>query len=331
MSNAEPANVVDISTRGGRGGQAAASLASLRARALVELEKSVGNVFDRADDTLFDMLNNVPPSDHQDYMDAMCELRLRRQDCLKAFRGHLEAAFQTLADGKPKTAEQMREAELGAGELSLVSENDLLQQLGARQVGQAVHRDFGPVLAQLNRRMGVVAGGLELTEESNPLGGEHIGEGFSQGMAACSIAVTVKMILFKLFEREILDRLQDVYAVANQQLIDAGVLPTLPKVPVLSPEALKRARSKSPRRPGGDEDSRQESAPGAESPAGDGADRGGYVLSADEHALFSSLHNMLQSYRQESRQTTVADEPGRRAMSSREVMAVLSLFQDDMP
>ncbi|MCB1561732.1 MAG: DUF1631 domain-containing protein, partial [Xanthomonadales bacterium] len=140
-----------------------------------------------------------------------------------------------------------------------------------------------------------------------------------------------KMILFKLFEREILDRLQDVYAVANQQLIDAGVLPTLPKVPVLSPEALKRARSKSPRRPGGDEDSRQESAPGAESPAGDGADRGGYVLSADEHALFSSLHNMLQSYRQESRQTTVADEPGRRAMSSREVMAVLSLFQDDMP
>src|SRR5690606_8465468 len=56
-----------------------------------------------------------------------------------------------------------------------------------------------------------------------------------------------------------------------------------------------------------------------------------YTLSEDEHALFSSLHHLLQSYRQESKQATVAAEPGRRAMSSCEVMAVLSLFQDDMP
>ena len=327
MSNAEPANVVDFAARGGRASQPSHQLITLRGRAMTELEKALNTVFDSADDTLFDMLNNVPPSDHQDYMDAMCELRLRRRDCLAGFRGHMELAFQALFEGQPKTAEEMRESSLG-GELSLVSENDLLQQLGARQIGQAVHRDFGPILGQLNRRMTVLAGSAELSEENNPIGGEHIGEAFSQAMATCSIAVTVKMILFKLFEREILDRLQDVYAGINKQLIDAGVLPKLPSVPVLSPEALKRGRRSAPRRPDAEKQAEQEERADDDARP---ASRGSYTLSEDEHALFSSLHHLLQSYRQESKQATVAAEPGRRAMSSREVMAVLSLFQDDMP
>ncbi|MEZ5438546.1 MAG: DUF1631 domain-containing protein [Lysobacteraceae bacterium] len=322
MTNDGTANIVDFAARGNRMSQSAPLLDSIRAQALATLPRILAAVFDNADDTLFDLLNNVPAEDHQEYMDAMRELRLRRKGSEAKFRGHFEQVFQSLASGKALNADEVNQSiSSGFGELSLVTEDELEEQLGENKIAQAIMRDFGPALTQLDQRIAVVASNTKLDENSNPIGSAHIAKAFGTALAECDIAVSVKMILFKLFEREALDELEDLYGGINKQLISAGILPEIKLVPTRSPDAPKR---KAKARKESDDDA---------SDAGSSGSGGGGGLSPDEHALFSSLHKLLQSYRSESQQPSVSDtgDGQRRAMSSEEVLTVLGLFQNDTP
>lgn len=330
MTTDGSANIVDFAARGNRMGQRAPLLDSIRAQALATLPRMLAAVFDNADDRLFDLLDNVPADDHLEYMEAMRELRIRRKGAESVFREHFEKTFQSLASGKPLNADQVTPRAGGLGELSLVTDSELEEQLGEGKVAQAIMRDFGPILMQLDKRIGVVASSVNLDENSNPVGSAHIAKAFSRAMDQCDIAVSVKMILFKLFEREALEDLEDLYDAINKQLIAAGILPDLKLVPTRSPDAPKRkakAKAKPRPRPKTDEDDEDDEE------SVESADASSDGLSADEHVLFSSLHKLLQSYRDESRQPSVADTGNgqRRAMSSEDVLTVLGLFQNETP
>ena len=113
MPNDGTANIVDFAARGNRVSQSAPLLDSIRAQAMATLPRILAAVFDNADDTLFDLLNNVPAEDHQEYMDAMRKLRLRRKGSEAVFRGHFEQVFQSLASGKPLNADEVKQSEIG--------------------------------------------------------------------------------------------------------------------------------------------------------------------------------------------------------------------------
>lgn len=307
-----PRKVVDFPSRGARGA-AAELLVQVRARTTVQVGAVVGAVLGKVDDALFDFVQKAAVgTDHQDYLDAMRELRLRRSAIEGAVQQHFARCFDALAAGNPVSMESALTG-VAPGELALVSEEELEEQLGAKMVAQSIQREYAPVLAQLDRRLGHLAGDVALDETNNPIGAGQLGAAVLVGLRGCNITPRVKLIVFKLYERELLPAAATLLDETNRELVAAGVLPELKLAPVRKPEQPAAERKPEP----------EADAPRAEErPAGQ--------VSASEQALFSTLHDLLRAYRDATMGGSTASA-GSRPLTSEESLSVLQGLQSALP
>lgn len=199
---------------------------------------ALGDVFAAAvaryDDVLFDRAEHAGNSQLL-FLDGMRELRLHRDEIVARFRAHLDQAWQSLERGEPLSAEAMLSGQESG--LSLVPEHELESRLAARNLAGVLVRGCKQVLARLDRRLGWIAGGLELDTDSNPIGSEHIGVAVHEAFANCDLAPEVRLVLIKLCERDLVPAVSKLYESLDQRLIRAGVLPGGP------------ARGRAPARP----------------------------------------------------------------------------------
>ena len=75
-------------------------------------------------------------------------------------------------------------------------------------------------------------GRKEFGEERNPLEPQVIARCFEESLQRLELDIGTKLIVFKLFERRVLAELGYIVTEANQQLIDAGILPELTAPPI---------------------------------------------------------------------------------------------------
>ncbi|WP_374013328.1 DUF1631 domain-containing protein [Pseudoxanthomonas koreensis] len=189
----------------------------------------------RYDDALFDRAEHAGHSQLL-FLDGMRELRRHRDEIAARFRTQLGLAWQSLELGAPVSAEAVFSGQEETG-LSLVPEHELESRLAARHLAGALMRGCKPVLARLDRRLGWIGGGLELDEDSNPIGPEHIGVAVHEAFANCELAPEVRLVLIKLCERDLAPVAAKLYEMLDQRLVQAGVLPGGP------------VRSRAPSRP----------------------------------------------------------------------------------
>lgn len=311
-----PRKVVDFPTRGARGANAELLL-QVRREVTTRVGAAVAAMLGKVDDALFDFVQKAAVgTDNQDYLDAMRELRLRRQQVEGNVQQHLTRCFEALAAGTPVAAES---AITGAapGELSLVSEEDLEEQLGAKMVAQSIQREYAPVLAQLDVRLGHVAGGIELDEGCNPMGAGQLGATILVGLRGCSMSARVKLIVFKLYERELLEAAAGIYDDTNRKLVEAGVLPELKLVPV-----RRQSQPAKPRPQPVEETTQDDDAQPAERRHG---------VAASEQALFSTLQDLLRAYRHATLGDAAQAAPDAQPLSSEETLSVLQRMQTSLP
>lgn len=285
----------------------------LATQSMTQLTSALGSVLGRVDDALFDFMQ--APGHRQDatrYIDAMRELRLRRSQIEKRFQEEIGVSFKALLEGRVRVADFSRRGVDAGSSLSLVSEEDLEVQLAAKQLSQSLEHGFGQLLTQLDQRVGWLAGGLELSNSTNPVGPGHIAAAIHFATSECDVSLHVKLILYKLCERELAAALEDAYHHINQWLIDAGVLPTLPQL--RARQGLLRKRAPTP------------------APAKD-YDDSHYEAQAQE--LFGTLHQLLSFYRHSAPGGVPGESfsgvEGMRALKPQEMLDVLSLLQSEMP
>jgi len=108
-----------------------------------------------------------------DFIDAMHEVRRKREQIMTRFRAHLANAWQALESGQPLSVEY-KLAETG-GAYSLVSHQELEVRLAVRKLADAVAYEWRPELMRLNTYMGLIAGGVKLDADTLPFGPHHIG------------------------------------------------------------------------------------------------------------------------------------------------------------
>ncbi|KAF1686436.1 thymidine phosphorylase [Pseudoxanthomonas broegbernensis] len=176
----------------------------------------------RYDDVLFDRAEHAGGSQLL-FLDGMRELRRHREEIATRFRTQLGLAWQSLEMGAPLSAEAALSSQ--ASGLSLVPEHELESRLAVRNLAGVILRDCKQVLARLDRRLGWIAGGLELEADSNPLGPEHIGVAVHEAFANCELAPEVRLVLIKLCERDLAPAVSKLYELLDQRLVRAGVLP----------------------------------------------------------------------------------------------------------
>ena len=309
MTAPSPADkVVELSARGGAGrGEVHPMLVAIRTRAIKRLSALVSEVLDKADDTLFDFVQRGDGSvSNQEHFDAMRELRKQRPVIEQRFGEHLAAAFASLERRAPMEVDLQRSMN-ESQELSLVSEDQLEEQLGTSMIATALSRQFGPLLGQINYRMGIVAGIDDLGEKINPIAPPHVAFAFRHAMQTCEISIRIKVLLFKLYEREMGRGLAAFYNETNRALVEAGIAPEIKPTYVRMPQMTRPATRT---RDGGADEHGDDPAAGdaAVPPQADGV--GGYGApqmaapvtgaryvqmpeTAAERSVFASLHELL--------------------------------------
>lgn len=332
----------------GQPGRDPALLKQAREAVLPALTESFATVLARFDDVLFDRAGTAGASQLL-FLDGMRELRRRREDIVRGFRGHLDEAWDALDRGQPASAEATLAGQIEDG-LSLVPEHVLESRLAVRNFATVLLRDWKPVLGRLDRRLGWIAGGLDINPDSNPISPEHIGVAIHEAFADCELAPEVRLVLIKLCERDLHATIGKRYEALDELLAAAGVMPQMstPRRPA--------ARAPAPRHEldelvdaldaeslAGNDDAaapawaqrfadrwaesrgRMQSAQAgpAPGPAGEG-------MSNNQGMLLEALHELLQQTRHVREDATSAASVAvgqQRPLSQREMMSVLSLLQ----
>ncbi|WP_312318263.1 DUF1631 domain-containing protein [Stenotrophomonas sp.] len=332
----------------GQPGRDPALLKLAREAALPGLAESFATVLARFDDVLFDRASNAGASQLL-FLDGMRELRRRREDIVAGFRAHLALAWDSLEQGQPLSAETTLAGPVEGG-LSLVPEHVLESRLAVRNFAVVLLRDWKPVLARLDRRLGWIAGGLELNADTNPVSPEHIGVAIHEAFADCELAPEVRLVLIKLCERDLHGPIGKRYEKLDEQLAAAGVMPQIaaPRKPAPRPPAPRNeldelVEALDPEAPArGDDGSapawarrfadrwaasrgRMQSAQAAYQEAGEAEG-----MNNNQGMLLEALHELLQQTRHVREDATSAASVAvgqQRPLSQREMMSVLSLLQ----
>ena len=332
----------------GQPGRDPALLTLAREAVLPALTESFATVLARFDDVLFDRAGTAGASQLL-FLDGMRELRRRREDIVAGFRGHLAQAWEALERGEPASAEATLAGQIEDG-LSLVPEHVLESRLAVRNFATVLLRDWKPVLSRLDRRLGWIAGGLELNADSTPISPEHIGVAIHEAFADCELAPEVRLVLIKLCERDLHAPIGKRYEALDEQLAAAGVMPQMaaPRRPATRPPSPRNdledlVDALDPESLAGNDDAaapawarrfadRWAESRGRMQSAHPGQSGGepGDGMSSNQGMLLEALHELLQQTRHVRDDATSAASVAvgqQRPLSQREMMSVLSLLQ----
>ncbi len=198
---------------------------SLRQQARKRLLTMVKELFDCTDDALFEMADRSQNNaDHHMYFDSMRQIRLRRGDIQTRFVDELNYGFERVFTGIG-AADTMDAAD--ADEIGLVANDDLEISVAISGITSKITSQFSLPIMELTRRLDHIAKHTTVNERRNPLGPQALSEAFAHAIEDVDLDIKIRIILLKLFERMVMQRMAPVYEEANRALAEAGVLKDL--------------------------------------------------------------------------------------------------------
>lgn len=212
-------------------------LLQVRDKATQQLRHALQQLFDNADDTLFEMADRASNDVEQNiFFQAMRDLRLKRKNIERHFFEQFFEAFVCLTQYDTTYTLLPRPA---PGDACVSLPDDELERNVAVEamVNKVLSRD-GFALDQLTARLSTLLG-RALIEQHNPMGPTMLCEFFLQAGRNLGVEIKVKLIILKLFDRYVLKGTDQLYAQANQLLMTTGVLPGLKPAPArLTPDQV---------------------------------------------------------------------------------------------
>jgi hypothetical protein len=200
---------------------------TVRQQARKQLVTLLRELLDCTDDALFEMADRShSDTDHHLYFDSMRQIRLHRSDIQTIFVEELNSRFELAfrgAPGKHNDAGNDTDAE----HMSLVNNDELEISVAISGIVSKMTSQFSLPIMELTRRFDHLAKHATVTERRNPLGPQAVSEAFAAAIECLEIDIRVRIILLKLFERQVMQRMGPVYDEANRMLADAGVLKDL--------------------------------------------------------------------------------------------------------
>ena len=199
-------------------------LDALEKLARAQLKPSLDSAMGSVDDYLFDRSED---SHDGKELTWLRELRRERNRIGQRFEKGVHAAFQALREPH-FTPEQVED-------LALVEEDALEELLAKEQLAESQSRVHAPALEVLGKRVAFLFGREALEPADNPLNPLSIANRLLRAMEGLELASSVRIVLFKFFERELTASLVTLYERANALLSAAGILPYLQATARTSP------------------------------------------------------------------------------------------------
>lgn len=189
------------------------------------LDTLLQSLFDSTDDALFELADKSGSNSEQTlYFEAMRQIRLRREDVCNRFGTNLYGAFDELFSPSAETDSGLEE---NPDNLSLLGNDDLEVTVAIAGIVSKVTGQHSLALMQLTKRLDHLSKTQSVTERSNPLGPQQLSAAFADAADCLDLDIRVTIILLKLFERLVMERIDGIYSKANALMTEAGVLPDL--------------------------------------------------------------------------------------------------------
>jgi len=238
---------------------------TLRKHTISHLTMVLGRVLGKADDWLFDLAQKEEVLIGSPHMDSMRKLRMARTPLENGFKRHFDSGFESMRHGVPQ------EQNIGRV-MSLVADDELEVQLASEFVVEAVVNAHGPALNVIAQRFATIVGVAQLEASLNPLSAASLANSIYVAQRDVHLPPSVRVVLYKFFEREMVQSLGSLLTELNARMSAAGI----------------RADLGNPR----PVDAPPEPAP---APA---AQRGTQAQgNSDDKQMFDALCNMLHSFR----------------------------------
>lgn len=228
--NLKPGRLEVINQKGREPIQPPRLVGHIQKESLKSCEHLLAHLFSATDDLFYDLSKRASSNNEQNlYFEAMREIRIRREGIANGFLRLLAGKFSTLIDQHENPLE-WGEDDGETGNLSIV-EGDVLEVDLARSNMVSRARDlFKQELFELNSRMDHLLLQVRIDEDNNPLDPKQLADIFIEVCQdKLEVNIKAKLILYKLFEKHVLKQLGHLYADANQILMEAGILPKVPK------------------------------------------------------------------------------------------------------
>lgn len=169
-------------------------------------------MFDRVNESLHELADKSTDSQlYRSYLDAERILGQERRDILvNLFRVLRQGAAQALIP-PPETATGLQ-SEPDSQELSLLQDAELEESLAIGNLTTKAESRYRPELLDMRFHLARLLGRERLPERCNPYGPFAVCEAFRRALVlAHQVEPPIRLVVYKLFDRNVMDRLGDFY------------------------------------------------------------------------------------------------------------------------
>lgn len=178
--------------------------------------------FDAADDALFDLADKASSNHEQNvFFDSMREVRVQRKSIEKRFVDGFDEAFARLVAVDERDS-LVPEGELSPEALSLVQNEDLEQLVAVESTVNRANRDLAMALGRLTSGLRHLVP-QPVNEHNNPVGPEVLCTVFMAQVKRLDVDIKAKLVLFKLFDRVLVNELPSIYKNLELLLAEHGI------------------------------------------------------------------------------------------------------------
>ncbi len=186
------------------------------------------HMFSATDDLFYDLSKRASSNNEENlYFESMREIRIKKHGVITRFLRGISESFNDLILNKPIQKPSEHDDEV---HLSIVEGDELEVELAHKNMSGRTRETYKEELYELGIRLDHLLLQVNVSEDNNPLDPNQISQAF---IASCSeqlqVSIKARLILFKLFEKHVLKQLGHIYADANQVLVEAGILPKVPR------------------------------------------------------------------------------------------------------
>lgn len=188
------------------------------------LMQAVQSMFDHADDALFELADKAGSNGEQNlYFESMRELRIRRRGIELALGRDLQEELRCFTRGSAAEGDRSQIDEPGADMLALVANDELEERVAIDSMVAKAEKEFAVLLNPLSARLQALMPTRPVLIRTNPLGPSVLCESFLRATHEIELDIKARLVLFKLFDRHVVNSLGETYRLADKLLADEGI------------------------------------------------------------------------------------------------------------
>ncbi|MEH6345714.1 MAG: DUF1631 family protein [Bermanella sp.] len=195
---------------------------------LAWLKPKFDDVFDKVDDSLFDQAERSGSNNYQQqFFETMRMLRVERETIEQSFLSNIRNGWRQV-----KSPDEINK-KLDTNNLSLMHKDELEEQVANDTMIDRVQNNSGKSLDFLIQRCQVLMPNIQ--QQALPFHPHFICLSFSKALGELELEISCKLIILKLFDRQLLSLLNECFQQANQVCVENGVLTDLSSSSIVNP------------------------------------------------------------------------------------------------